>query len=82
MNKQTLYTELSIQIATLEAKVDKILQLLMKPEVTVEPLRIKSLKDIMPEDIEKARLLFADLVPAGSDVMNLSDDEKFLEEFK
>lgn len=33
MNKQTLYTELSIQIAVLEAKVDKILQLLMEPEV-------------------------------------------------
>jgi hypothetical protein len=36
MNKQTLYTELSIQIATLEAKVDKILQLLMKPEIKFE----------------------------------------------
>jgi len=31
--KEKLYTELSIQIATLEAKVDKILQLLMEPEV-------------------------------------------------
>lgn len=38
MNKQTLYTELSIQIATLEAKVDKILQLLMEPqqEITID----------------------------------------------
>jgi hypothetical protein len=33
LNKQTLYTELSIQIAVLEAKVDKVLQLLMEPEV-------------------------------------------------
>lgn len=32
MNKQTLYTELSIQIAVLEAKLDKVLDLLMKPE--------------------------------------------------
>lgn len=60
------YTELAIQIATLSMKVDKILELLNKPEVTIEPLRIKSLKDIMPEDIKKARLLFADLVPVGS----------------
>lgn len=36
MNKQTLYTELSVQIATLEAKVDKILQLLMKSEIKFE----------------------------------------------
>lgn len=37
MNKQTLYTELSIQIAVLEAKIDKVLQLLMSPEVVTQP---------------------------------------------
>jgi hypothetical protein len=69
------YTELSIQIAVLQASVDKLLQLAMKPEqeITIEPLRIKSLKDIMPEDIENARLLFNDIVPT---------DEEFLENFK
>lgn len=82
MTKNEIYTELSIQIATLDMKLDAILKLLNKPEITFEPLRIKSLKDIMPEDIEKARLLFADVVPAGSDVMNLSDNEKFDGEFK
>lgn len=82
MNKQELFTELSIKIATLDMKINKVLELLNKPEVTIEPFRIKSLKDIMPEDIEKARLLFADIVAAGSDVMNLSDNESFSEEFK
>jgi len=68
MSNLESYTELSIQIATLDMKLDAILKLLNKPEITLEPLRIKSLKDIMPEDIEKARLLFKDLVPAGSSV--------------
>lgn len=31
------YTELSIQIAVLEAKIDKVLQLLMSPEVVTQP---------------------------------------------
>ena len=57
------YTELSIQIATLDMKLDAILKLLNKPEITIEPLHIKSLKDIRPEDIDKARLLFNDIVP-------------------
>lgn len=63
MKTKDAYTELAIQIATLSMKVDKILELLNKPEVTIEPLRIKSLKDIMPEDMQKARLLFNDIVP-------------------
>ena len=80
--KEKLYTELSIKIATLDMKLDAILKLLNKPEVTIEPLRIRSLRDIMPEDIEKVRLLFADLVPAGSDAMNLSDNENFEDSYK
>lgn len=50
MNKQTLYTELSIQIATLEAKVDKILQLLMEPEIEV--ISLGSRKDLDKSDDE------------------------------
>lgn len=73
ITKEFLFTELSIKIATLEMKIDKVLDLLNKPEITTEPLRIKSLKDIMPEDIEKARLLFKDIVPT---------DEEFLEQCK
>lgn len=75
MNKQELFSELSIKIAILEAKIDKLLQLAMESEqeVTIEPLRIKSLKDIMPEDIEKVRQLVRDIVPT---------DEEFTESFK
>lgn len=32
MKKNEMFTELSIQIATLQATVDKVLELLMKPE--------------------------------------------------
>lgn len=56
MNKQELFTELSIKIATLDMKLNKILELLNKPEITIKPL-----KDILPEDIERARELFKDL---------------------
>lgn len=52
----TAYTELAIQIATLDMKLNKILELLNKPEVTIKPL-----KDILPEDIERARELFKGL---------------------
>lgn len=83
MKTKDCFTELAIQISTLNMKLDAILKLLNKPEITIEPFRIKSLKDITPEDFEKARLLFADLVPAGcSDVMSLSDNEKFEETYK
>ena len=82
MSNLESYQELTIQISTLNLKLDAILKLLNKPEITIEPFRIKSLKDIMPEDIEKARLLFNDLVPAGSDVVNLSDNETFEDNYK
>lgn len=72
MKTKDCFTELAIQISTLNMKLDAILKLLNKPEVKIEPLRIKSLKDIMPEDIEKARLLFADLVPVGSSLTDCS----------
>ena len=73
MKTKDCFTELAIKIATVDMKLDAILKLLNKPEITIEPLRIKSLKDIMPEDIEKARLLFKDIVPT---------DEEFTENFK
>lgn len=45
MNKQTLYTELSIQIATLEAKVDKLLQLAIKNDELNNTDAVVSIKD-------------------------------------
>jgi hypothetical protein len=63
------YTELAIQLAQLTAKVDKLLELAMKSaqEVTVEPLQIKSFKDISPDTWEAAKGLFADLVKSGEE---------------
>lgn len=52
----TAYTELAIQIATLDMKLNKILELLNKPEISVKPFI-----EILPEDIERARELFKDL---------------------
>ena len=42
MSNLESYTELSIQIATLSAKVDKLLELAMKPEpsIEIEPLKL------------------------------------------
>ena len=40
ITKEFLFTELSIKIATLEMKVDKVLELLSKPEITVDDIKI------------------------------------------
>lgn len=40
ITKEFLFTELSIKIATLEMKLDKVLELLNKPEVTIENIKI------------------------------------------
>lgn len=37
ITKEFLFTELSIKIATLEMKLDKVLELLNSPEVVVQP---------------------------------------------
>lgn len=66
------YTELSIQIATLEAKVDKILQLLMKPEVTIDDFTI----------IGAAPGHASSFIGVMDYLENQSDDEIFLEENK
>lgn len=74
MNKQTLYTELSIQIAVLEAKIDKVLDLLMKPEQVIT----------IDQDIR-----FVDGKPGHGasfvgviDYLGGSEDEQFLENYK
>lgn len=40
MKKNEVYTELSIQIAVLQASMDKLLELAMKPEVELKPFEI------------------------------------------
>lgn len=56
ITKEVLFTELSIKLAIMDAKLDKLIELAMKPEVTIEPFI-----EILPEDIERARELFKDL---------------------
>lgn len=36
LSKETMFTELAIQIATLDMKVTKVLELLNNPEITIE----------------------------------------------
>ena len=74
ITKEFLFTELSIKIATLEMKLDKVLELLNKPEITIQPLEIMSLNDIVRYNENVAANLFSDLMK--------SDNEKFDEEYK
>lgn len=78
MNKQTLYTELSIQIATLEAKVDKLLELAInnqQNQFTVINPTIQGEARVYPTPKEwKNTDAFCGSLG--------SDDEKFLEDFK
>lgn len=67
MSNLESYTELSIQIATVDMKLDAILKLLNKPEVTAKPLEIMRLSDVIAHN-KNAVNLFKDIVPAGSDV--------------
>lgn len=56
ITKEVLFTELSIKLAIMDAKLDKLLELAMKPEITIKPL-----EEILLEDIERARELSKDL---------------------
>lgn len=87
MNKQTLYTELSIQIATLEAKVDKILQLLMEPEVTYEiktpEMTAKGVQEFLNNPPQWPNESHTDyLKRIGQYNEAQSTDEEFTEQFK
>lgn len=50
MSNLESYVELSIQIATLDMKLNKILELLNKPELTIKPL--KDSVDALFKDLE------------------------------
>lgn len=67
ITKEFLFTELSIKIATLEMKLDAILKLLNKPEITIKPLEIMSLENVLSHN-KNAADLFKDLVPVGTEV--------------
>lgn len=82
---QQAYTELSIQIATLEAKVDKILQLLMKPEITIECTPIYGKAPPVRQWSGNDNIAYCSGSSGGdnsSHHTDLSDDEIFLDENK
>jgi len=74
MSNLESYQELTIQISTLNLKLDKILSLLNKPELSNQPLEIMSLNDIVKHNEKVAENLFSALMK--------SDNEKFQEDFK
>lgn len=63
LSKETMYTELSIQIGSLTAKVDKILELLLENRFSVmaDPLEIKGLENLSEKDIDKNIAYFRQL---------------------
>lgn len=71
----TAYTELSIQIGTLEAKVDKILQLLLEQQ---QP-NIISMSIGEDSDIEEFKRILSTSKPFQSSIMTTED---FDQEFK
>lgn len=50
ITKEVLFTELSIKLAIMDAKLDKLIELAMKPEITIKPL--KDSVDALFKDIE------------------------------
>lgn len=56
LSKETMYTELSIQIGSLTAKVDKILELLLEGSkgVNVGPVQISGVSSLSALEISKA----------------------------
>lgn len=64
MSNLESYTELSVQIATLDMKLSKILELLNKPEkyINIEPFGISGCVNNLPKDSEQIKKLFKDIV--------------------
>ena len=97
MKTKDCFTELAIQISTLNMKLDAILKLLNKHEVELKPFQVKKIEDVLRE----CPLQFEDVVPSDSnlsfvdgkpghgasfvgviDYLGGSEDEQFLENYK
>lgn len=80
------YTELSIQISTLEMKIDKVLELLNKPEVTYSELKYPAnLMDVVLDYKHKCDKITPACFDGPCDCTiktSLSDDEQFTVDFK
>ena len=75
MKKNEVYTELSIQIGALEAKVDKILQLLLEQQ---EP-HVITMSIGEDSDVEEFKRILSTSKPFQSSIMTTED---FDQEFK
>lgn len=88
ISKEFLFTELSIKIATLEMKLDKILELLNTPEVEYQIVNNVSMHEHIlgvgstqpPQWPNESRTDY--LKRIGQYVEAYSDNEKFSEEIK
>lgn len=75
LSKETMYTELSIQIGSLTAKVDKILELLLEQQ---QP-HVISMSIGEDSDIEEFKRILSTSKPFQSSIMTIED---FDQEFK
>lgn len=85
MSNLESYQELSIQITTLEMKIDKVLDLLNKPEVTVETKYPANIMDVVMDYKNKCDKITPACFGSPCDCTiktNLSDDEQFTVDFK
>lgn len=76
MNKQELFTELSIKIATLDMKLNKVLELLNKPQEEVVINQLVTHQHFDARDPEITRVVNKAIAELQS------DNEKFEENFK
>lgn len=75
LSKETMYTELSIQIGSLTAKVDKILELLLEQQ---QP-HTNSMSIGEDSDVEEFKRILSTSKPFQSSIMTTED---FDQEFK
>lgn len=86
MKTKDAYTELAIQIATLDMKLDAILKLLNKPEIEIQPIKIiapdhyRAEVDVPPQWPNESRTDYLKRIGQWNEAS--SDGEKFSEEFK
>ena len=94
MSNLEIYQELSIQITTLNLKIDKVLELLNKPEpnIEIQPVKInlkgqvEHFNNTPPQWPNESRTDYLKRIgqynEASVSDTPQSDDEKFMEEYK
>lgn len=75
ITKEFLFTELSIKIATLEMKLDKVLELLNQPQEEYVINQLVTHQHFDARDPEITRVV-------NKAIANLSDNEKFEDSYK